>query len=219
MTWFTCSNVPLAYLNIHKSASTTIRNVMHFLDNGFYPEDHLSVHRPSYRTNGGTVLDDPARMEEILAGKHCTFTFIRDPKERAWSCFCGKIVASGEENFTEVREFLEQNYDFDEDRTPSENFAGFIRFVDDNLSGNTPLYIDDHWMPQSAIISGVEIDFLGTVCRLQEGFDAVLMKVGILPVAIPKFHLSQLAFVPDEKTEGLLREIYADDYRTYEGLK
>jgi len=76
----------LAYLTLPKSACTTIKNILYFLDNGEYYRDPVSIHG-----DGIALLkwNSPIRIniEAAIRNRKVVFTFVREPFSRAYSAF------------------------------------------------------------------------------------------------------------------------------------
>jgi hypothetical protein len=233
--WFACRNHPIAYLNVPKSACTTIRNVMFFLDRGKYLDDPLQIHfRPQALIRGDIEREELLRR---LVGKRFTFTFIREPAKRVYSCFVDKIYNVDKYSFVEMRKLIVKSHglkfsspaeeDIDEHR---ENFKKFLLFVIDNLAGKTEIRKDHHWLPQSNLIKhctrDVPLDFVGIVESFADHFQYVLESAGITKTlgTVPKFNESaaisvSLADIMDAEIRELVDRIYQTDYELYNDTK
>ena len=232
---FACRTNRLVYLNIPKSACTTIRNIMHYLDSGSYLEDPLAIHH-----NRQTLLRAVEDREEVLrrlAGRHLTFTFVRNPGRRIYSCFVDKIQNVDRRFYGRIRECLVKNYGLNFDDAQSarldvqrKNFAGFLRFIGDNLSGKTDIRKNYHWQLQHQIIAfatrDIPLDFIGLVEKLPLHFKRVLKraKVDLDIGAIPKFNDSKeinisLEEMANDEINNMIGGIYEPDFKLYERIK
>jgi hypothetical protein len=232
---FACRTNGLVYLNIPKSACTTIRNVMYYLDSGIFLEDPLAIH-----ANRQTLLRADQDREEFLrrlAGHHLTFTFVRNPGKRVYSCFVDKIHNVDKHSFGKIREYLIKNYGLKfDDAEPirldvhRKNFSGFLRFICDNLSGKTDVRKDYHWQLQRKVIAfgtrDVRLDFIGLVEKLPLHFKHVLEKADVdMDIgAIPRFNESaaidiSLEQVANDEINNRIGEIYESDFKLYERIK
>jgi sulfotransferase famil protein len=232
---FACRTNGLVYLNIPKSACTTIRNIMYYLDSGSYLEDPLAIH-----VNRQTLLRALEDREEVLRrleGHHLTFTFLRNPGRRIYSCFVDKIHNVDRRYFGRIREYLIKYYGLKFDDAESvrldvhrKNFAGFLRFIGDNLSGKTDIRKNYHWQLQQRIIAfgtrDVPLDFIGLVEKLPLHFKRVLKraKVDLDIGAIPKFNESteiniSLDEIANDEINNLMGKIYEPDFKLYERIK
>ena len=225
--------LPLIYLNIPKSACSTIKNHLYYIEHGKYASDPLAIHSIDglIKSKGGGA-GASAHFTRVLARKHLVFTFVRHPGKRAYSCFSEKIVHISKYSFPKVREHLISDYgcdfsgidvaryDLDIHRR---NFVAYLRFVKANRLGETPLRRDAHWESQTTMIKKFEndfvIDFIGRVEDFQKHFEFVLseLKCEKMPDLnlrfnegpTPPFTYDQIL---DDEVEDLLLEIYRADF-------
>lgn len=231
-SFFACRTNGLVYLNIPKSACTTTRNIMYFLDNGKYLEDPLSIHQNKESLVRADI--DREKLLRTLIGKHCTFTFIREPGKRVYSCFVDKIHNVDAYSFSSVRQILISDYGlkFSDDKNIDltnhrENFVKFLHFVRDNLGGKTKVRKDYHWQTQKKIIThatrDVHLDFIGSVDNYKEHFERVMWKAGVKKKLedVPRFNESTsievaLNDIITPEITTLLENIYEKDYILHE---
>jgi hypothetical protein len=227
-----CRTNKLVYLNVPKSACTTIKNIMYYLDWNEYPADPFSIHRQKF-----ALLRPETRPNQFARKfrKECfLFTFIREPKKRAYSCFMDKVQNQSSRHFEPVRQYLTENYgmrigtgDPLEIDLHRENFRSFLRFVRDNEAGKTEIRRNNHWAPQSRIVSSapreVELSYIGVVENLAQQFREIMKLANIDKELneIPRFNESNYSAkvieqVIDDEIDELLKEVYSDDYLLYE---
>jgi len=227
---------PLVYYNVPKCACTTIKNVMYQLEYGEPFPEPLDVHR-SIAT--GRVLvgrHQPERLLTALATRRISFTFVRHPLRRAYSCFNEKIFQESAHSFRDLRNgVLRDTFGI---RFPAEgepydaaaharNFARFLEFVGQNAAGQTEVRQDAHWLPQATIIQRQrnrgEIDFVGRLESYRDDFAFVLRKAGVTDID-PLVDLRYNEGLPpphgygDILTDEVLdlgARVYAEDYERF----
>lgn len=180
--------VPVVYLNIPKAACSSIKNHLYYLSTGGYLDDPLEIHR----TLAASVRSPEYRqaLPERISSRLRSFTFVRHPGKRAYSCFGEKICEEGRYSFPRVREHLVSAYgaDFSGYGTPEydlerhrQNFRRFLTFVGDNRRGETPLRRGRHWTPQMDAIRACQrvmaVDFIGRVENFAEDLAIALRGV------------------------------------------
>ena len=144
----TAARVPLVYLNLPKSGSTTVQNHLLFIAEGRYAERPEAIHQHAGLRRSRE--DDDATHALIgrqLAAGAVVFTFVRDPGRRLYACFNEKIVQTGRHSFLAIRHELERDWGL---RFPPageamplaqwrETFARFVTFVEANVAGDTAI--------------------------------------------------------------------------------
>lgn len=220
-------NVPALYLNMPKSACTTIKNVLHRLETGTFLDDPLTVHsRKDLLLRAGTSPDD---IRARLTG-NLLFTFVRHPLRRAYSCFTEKIYQTSDYSFPRVRACLETDYGarFGDALSPDlhrHNFKAFLLFSQDSFRRANKWRRDPHWCPQSMIVNAARpwrsLDFIGRVETFEAHLSAVMALVGVtLDFAIPRMNEgAPPPFRYDTIIDDEIREIgirlFADDLRNF----
>ncbi len=229
----TLANHGFVYLNVPKSACTTIKNQLYFVEHGCYVDEPLDIHREEGLLRSRDSSPENLKLfRSKLRQKHFVFTFVRHPGRRAYSCFTEKIFFQSKYSFPKVRDYIaaeyglvlpspgDSGYDLDSHR---QNFNRFLDFVADNFAHKTRIRIDAHWGKQVQIIKQFQrffmVDFIGRVEQLDPHFNFVLDQ---LPLAHrpdlgvrfnegprPPFGYEE---VVDAATEARLRQIYAEDY-------
>jgi hypothetical protein len=233
---FVCEKVPLVYYNVPKCACTTIKNVMYYLDSGDWFDEPLNIHRHVSR---GKALLNRMRREELLAAmasRAISFTFVRHPLKRTYSCFNEKIYYQSPHSFSKLRNgVLKKRYGI---RFPQEgqaysaadhgeNFRRFLAFVEQNVAGDTAVRRDPHWLPQSELLKRQrhrgEVDFVGRLESYAQDMTFILQKAGVdatealvgkrfnegLP---PPYTLQE---VLNDDVLDLGERVFADDYERF----
>lgn len=229
----TLANHALIYLNVPKSACTTIKNQLYFVEHGRYIDEPLDIHaHDGLLRSRESTPENLALFNGKLSAPHMVFTFVRHPGKRAYSCFGEKIFNQSKYSFPKVRDYIAEKYklalpepgdaSYDLARHRA-NFMCFLDFVADNFDGKTEIRTDAHWGRQSTIIEHFQrfffVDFVGRVEDFERQFRFVLDQTPLrhrpdLGVRFnegpkPPFSYEQIA---DAAVEARLREIYADDY-------
>jgi len=227
---------PLIYLNMPKSACTSFKNWIYFLDNGKYYNNPLDIHNVEsqlfihYNAQRSKLID---RFYDSFV-----FTFVRHPLKRAYSLYAEKLRATGPHSFEKVRDLLVKRYgakfegEAPCDAAPTEghadlgreqnNFLAFLRFVSDTQHKRIAFRRDWHWMPQTVVLENAlavrPLDFIGRIETIDQDFEFVCKKGQCEPKDLPRFNeapsppYSYDQILSDEIVE-LGREIYADDLR------
>jgi hypothetical protein len=187
-----CRKYPVVYLNLPKCACTTIKNILFYLDMGKPLANALGIHK-SIRS--GSVLinfNSPVELKHSIINRNISFTFVRHPLSRAYSCFNEKVYHQSPYSFRGLRNsFLNQKYKliFPEKNAiysieqHSGNFEKFLFFIRDNMAGKTQYRKDAHWLPQTQLLNKFQkytaIDYIGRVERFREGIRYVLNSIGV----------------------------------------
>jgi hypothetical protein len=139
------------------------------------------------------------------------FTFVRDPFDRALSCYLDKIVNSVPERH---RLLPELGFDPVGD-VPS--FADFLKAIADQPDGQRDL----HWAPQSWLTqpATMRYHFIGRLERFDQDFHHVCDKLGIVAVTDTVRHSTKasekLASFYGGEEIRLVQAIYAADFTTF----
>jgi hypothetical protein len=228
-----CRNLPLIYLTIPKSACTTIKNLLYWLDTGQVFAQPLAIHK---MMRDGLLPDTFVPMGEdcdsFIRHRRVSFTFVRNPLSRVYSCFNDKVFHQSPHSFGWLRKRLINDYGmaFDDvergysSSEHSDNFKRFLFFVRDNIAGKTSAKLDGHWLPQAGIIRRysklMNIDVIGKVESYESDIDVVLNRIGIADREnLRKFKLNDGTPAPftvdsvvTDEIRELVAEIYAGDY-------
>lgn len=228
-----CRNLPIIYLTIPKCACTTIKNLLYQLETGRAFEEPLAIHR-AIRDGllPDTFVPRGEDCDSFIRRRNVSFTFVRDPLSRIYSCFNDKLFHQSPFSFAWLRRRLTTDYGiaFDDlergysSSQHADNFKRFLLFVKDNIAGNTSAKKDAHWLPQSGIIRRysrlVNIDVIGKVESYESDIDVVLNRSGIAD----RGNLITLRFndgtpapfslesVVTDEIRQMVSDIYADDY-------
>lgn len=229
----TAARIPLVYLNLPKSASTTIQNHLLYIASGRYAEDPQAIHQhPGLRRSREDSDETHALIERQLAEGALVFTFVRDPGRRAYACFSEKIMPGGRNSFVAIRQALERDWGLrlpPAGEPPSlerqrDNFAAFLRFVQANLAGDTTIRRDPHWCPQGPMLvqyrQHLKIHVVGKVENFAADMALVLHKAGVRRVPDVQWRPWRHAPAPfsfeqvlTPELQALLDGLYESDYR------
>lgn len=228
----TLAGAPLVYLNVPKSACTTIKNLMYFMDHGRFIDEPLDIHsHDGLLRSRERTAETQQLFDQRLRGRHLVFTFVRHPGKRAYSCFIEKIFNQSKYSFPKIRDYIAEHYDL---RLPAPgagydlamhraNFMAFLDFVRDNFAERTSVRVDAHWGRQSAILDHFQkyfyIDFIGRVEQFEPNFAHVASQFPLphMPDLGTRFNEGPKPPYPyeavaDEAVEARLRRIYQRDY-------
>jgi LPS sulfotransferase NodH len=168
---------------------------------------------------------------------HRRFAVLRHPVARAHAAFCDRILTDGPRNLPEIRANLRRvhklpipedapdlrnpgSYDADAHKTA---FLAFLKFLKNNLSGQTSIRVDPSWAGQITLLQGMAQFALPDVVlredRLAQDLPALAMQVGVENPPLPDetAHTSEawLMAVYDLSIEKAAREAYARDYTVF----
>ncbi|CAD0184508.1 hypothetical protein RUESEDTHA_01390 [Ruegeria sp. THAF57] len=106
-----------------------------------------------------------ARTWMVSHPGHRKFTVLRHPLARAHSVFCSKILNTGPGSFLKIRNMLRNRFKIPipgqlrKDNYPVdqhfEAFSAFLRFLRQNLAGQTPVRVDGMWCSQAQVLEGM----------------------------------------------------------------
>ncbi len=160
---------------------------------------------------------------------HHSFTVLRHPLARAHHMFATRILPVNDKTFLAIREQLRDRYKMAvPDQTPDKEwrvdqhhdaFLVFLRFVKDNLAGQTSARTDAGWASQAEILRGfAEFAPPDAVLRedqLQTGLDRLSADVGADTAAFDPTESDgpwSLDQIWSEVLEQACRATYARDY-------
>jgi hypothetical protein len=227
---------PLIYMNMPKSACTTIKNIFYKLEYGSFCEDPVAIHRQIQNGSALVGRAHPALLRDKVRQRKLAFTFVRDPVERAYSCYIEKIHFVSPYSFRAVRKFLIRHRGVKlpaEDspvqvdlETHKDNFLKFLEFVRDNIHGKTRVRKDPHWLPQASMVAncpgGIILDFIGRVSTYKRDMAYILNSVGYEDLAILEMRFNEgpkppfrFAEAVDQRMNEMAREIYKADYKAF----
>ncbi|MFO1340054.1 MAG: sulfotransferase family 2 domain-containing protein [Burkholderiaceae bacterium] len=226
----TAERVPLVYLNLPKSGSTTVQNHLLFMASGRYAERPEAIHQHAGLRRSRE--DDDATHALIgrqLAAGAVVFTFVRDPGRRLYACFNEKIVQTGRHSFVTIRHELERDWGL---RFPTageamtlaqwrENFGRFVAFVEANVAGDTSIRRDPHWCPQSTMLAQYKkqfkIDVVGHVESFAADMAQILHRAGVHRIPDLQFRPWRHPAPPFSFEETMTPEVQARLDWLYEG--
>lgn len=226
----TAARVPLVYLNLPKSGSTTVQNHLLFMEQGHYAERPEAIHQHAGLRRSRE--DDDATHALIgrqLAAGAVVFTFVRDPGRRLYACFNEKIAQTGRHSFVTIRHELERDWSL---RFPPageattlaqwrENFARFVTFVEANVAGDTAIRRDPHWCPQSTMLAQYKkqfkIDVVGHVENFAGDMAQILHRAGVRRVPDLQFRPWRHPAPPFSFEETVTPEVQARLDWLYDG--
>lgn len=190
---------------------------------------------------------DGCTAEELITGQtreqtnrwmlahpgHRKFTVLRHPLARAHSAFCTYILNTGAQGYPDIRHLLrnrfklpipgqvrKNNYSLDQHY---QAFAAFLRFLNHNLLGQTPIRVDASWCSQAHSLEGLSRFALPDLILREPDLALALpdlaRKLGRSDP--PDLHLNcsdepfTLAQIYDARLESLAATAYARDYRQF----
>jgi hypothetical protein len=220
-------SLPLVYVNIPKSACTTIKNILNWMDSGEYLEDPLTIHGRKDLLLRGDL--EPYEMFRRL-NSDLVFTFVRHPLRRAYSCFNEKIHFVSKYSFPPVRKEIQARYGGRFVENPAlelhrQNFKAFLRFSLDAFQGTNGWRSDAHWCPQSMVLRDAHrwrmIDFIGRVEHFDAHLKGVLHLAGVTyEIELPRMNEGPAApfryeEVVDEEIRDVGGRLFAADLRNF----
>ncbi len=153
---------------------------------------------------------------------HRSFTVLRHPLLRAYSAFSDRVLTG---DMPELRGLLSRNYsvdlpkvgaDFANPAAQRTAFLQFLRFVTQNLAGQTGFRVDAHWATQMAVLQGFsQVQSPDHVLRedhLADGLALIAAEVGTACPPLPAPAESGLAAIYDADLEAAAHEAYGRDY-------
>jgi hypothetical protein len=168
---------------------------------------------------------------------HRSFAVVRHPLARVHAAFCDRILLDGPHALPEIRANLIRVHKLKlPDTTPDLNvkadysdddhkkaFLGFLKFLKNNLAGQTSIRVDPSWATQTTLLQGMAQFAVPDVVlredRLAEDLPHLAGQVGIghSPTLGPTSHLWQdrLSAIYDQTLETAARDTYARDYATF----
>lgn len=230
----TADRVPMVYLDIPKSASTTIQNHLYFLSRGVPAPNPGRIWNQAGLLRGSDERDNIHELigRRIAAPRVVIFSFVRHPASRAYACFRERIMLNHRREYDNIRTALREQWGV---RWPEpneaaslsaerENFERFLAFVEANLAGRTNLRRDPAWQAQSLLLRiyrrHVSEPFIGKVESFEADFAELLHRADVrrvpdLSVRPWRCPLSPfaLADVLTPTSRDALQRLYAADYQ------
>jgi len=161
-----------------------------------------------------------------------TMTAVRHPVVRAYDAFMTRIFSTLPGSFDQIRQHLINHYDLQlpgpEDIATQAYrinhhraaFHTFLRFLRDNLAGQTSIRIDGHWASQMSFVTSfntaVPIMLVAKEGQLDMAFRHIEALLDVTPPALGPPIQRKYEFSLDEtytrQTENLARKAYKADY-------
>lgn len=168
---------------------------------------------------------------------HRSFTVLRHPLARAHAAFCDRILLDGPRALPEIRANLIRVHKVklpdqapdpsaDGDYTDKDHrraFLGFLKFLKNNLAGQTSIRVDPSWASQLTLLQGMAQfavpDHVLREDALAEGLEILARQISA--ATLPKLGntahrwQSRLAAIHDQTLETAARDAYARDYAAF----
>lgn len=232
------SRLPLAYLNMPKSACSTIKNILYFLETGDWYSDPVAIHR--HLKKGGPLLRGKKLVEHCqshhLQRPYVAFTFVRHPGRRAYSAFIDKIWSQHPYSFPAIQQYLRDTRGVRlADELPAATvdevrlaFSAFLDFAADNLANKTPFPSNPHWQVQFQRLRCTapreHLAFIGRVESFAADMAALLQmagcELGVADVVNKRFNEGppppfEYKQIVDDAINDKLKAIYHLDYTAF----
>ncbi len=169
--------------------------------------------------------------------RHRSFAVLRHPVARAHAAFCDRILSQDKGCFPELRANLRKvhklgipadgtdfsgNDGYDDDAHQGA-FLGFLKFLKNNLSGQTSIRVDPSWASQHTLLQGMAQYALPDVILREDDLNQELphlaSQIGIMTAPAwsrgPHLQHDRLATVYNAQIEAAATEAYAFDYRVF----
>lgn len=220
-TYVAAPDSPLLFMPVRSGPDTVIRKWLVQLDGKSGSDLRCNFSQKTLRD-----------WKRAHAG-HQAFTVLRHPLARAHAAFCDRILPTDTDTFAELRATLRKvhdiplpensndpAYDIDAHRT---TFRAFLKFVKNNLAGQTSTRVDPIWASQLVLLQGMaEFGFPDHILRernLAEDLDMLAKKVGHdeapeIPQITDPWH-NRLLCIYDRELETAARDAYARDYISF----
>ena len=168
---------------------------------------------------------------------HRSFAVLRHPVARAHAAFCDRVLLDGAGSFPEIRANLikvhklriplvapdmtdQSSYD---DAAHRHAFLGFLKFLKNNLAGQTSIRVDPSWASQLTLLQGMAQFAVPDLVLREPRLDQDLTTLaGLLgkqdaPCLTNTDHVwrDRLQAIYDPEIENATREAYARDYATF----
>lgn len=167
---------------------------------------------------------------------HRRFAVLRHPVARAHAAFCDHILYDGPGSFPEIRANLRKVHGLPiPEQAPGRDdphafdsaahkagFLGFLKFLKNNLAGQTSIRVDPAWASQLTLLQGIaQFGLPDAILReetLAQDLPALAVQVGkdAQSIGDTKHGMQwRLDAIYDEAIETAAREAYARDYLTF----
>lgn len=217
-TYVAAPDSPLLFMPIRSGPDRVIRKWMAQLDGKGGADLHVNFSQKTLR--------DWKRQRP----GHTSFAVLRHPLARAHAVFCERILPIGGDTFKEIRATLRKVHNVPLPDDPSHAsfdlaahrsaFLSFLKFLKNNLSGQTAIRVDPCWATQTVLLQGMSQFGLPDHILREPSLERDLRLLGacIGKVDLPEtpiLHDSRLAQIYDRELETAARDAYARDYMSF----
>ncbi len=235
-----CISQPILFAPVPGGPNEEVLRWMNAIDEGITPENWFSK-----AVADGKILHTGHNQRTLFEWMEsnpdiATLTAVRHPLTRAYDAFMTKIFLTGEGTYGVIREQLvnyfgvalpdpdlmegatrksldAEGYSIGQHRAA---FHGFLRFLKDNLSGQTSIRKDGLWDSQMTFLTGfnaaVPISIIVKEGQMDAGFryvESVLdLPAPVIGAPIKPDHMFTLDEIYTRQTENLTRKAYSMDY-------
>jgi hypothetical protein len=194
-------------------------NFIFLYDHGYrYPYGDIFRSKAAFHW---ITLEKASQDKRIL-----TFTFVRNPFERAVSCFFSKANSTDDEHYHFLRDRLTSNWGFNPLDGEAKKFKIFLKFVRYQHRHPPQHGVNQHWETQTrnigyGIYDGVRIEKLE---EYSKGIVDILRSVDAGPDVIEEAHRKynvtessqrDLRQLYDEECINIVRTVYKDDFENF----
>mgnify|MGYP000495243686 CR=1 FL=1 len=235
-----CISQPILFVPLPGGPNEEVLRWMNAIDEGVPPKNGFAQ-----AVGDGDILHTGHNQRTLFEWMEsnpdiATLTAVRHPLVRAYDAFITKIFPTGEGTYGVIREQLvnyfgvglpelgtmegatrksldTEGYNVGQHRAA---FHGFLRFLKDNLAGQTSIRKDGLWDSQMTFLTGfnaaVPISVIVKEGQMDAGFryiESVLdLPVPAIGAPIRADHMFTLDEIYTRQTENLARKAYAMDY-------
>jgi Sulfotransferase family len=199
--FFVCESRRFLFLSISKNACTTLKHLSYELDTGhpFACGDPWEIHdHLGYAPIPGRVIDRRDRAQLAKLAGYTRFTVYRDPVERLLSAYADKVPpGSVGADFFVKRGLIGMALD------------PFLDVVEQVLSLQDPLLMDEHLRPQHLCFEPADVEFVVPIEHLTR---FLAQRFGVAPTR--RFNAGR-AKPPEAspRQRARIRELYHRDYQ------
>ena len=235
-----CISQPILFVPLPGGPNEEVLRWMHTIDGGATPQSNYVQ-----AVEAGEILHTGHNQRTLFEWMDAnpdvaTLTAVRHPLLRAYDAFMTKIFPTGDDTYGVIREQLMNNFgvalpkpDMMEDTSRKSLEAGgygigqhraafhaFLRFLKDNLSGQTSIRKDGLWDSQMTFLTGINaavpISLIVKEGQMDAGFRYIESVLDIpeptIGAPIRSDHMFTLDEIYTRQTENLARKAYAMDY-------
>jgi hypothetical protein len=235
-----CISQPILFAPVPGGPNEEVLRWMNAIDEGTTPKNAFAQ-----AVAGGDILHTGHNQRTLFEWMESnsdvvTLTAVRHPLTRAYDAFMTKVFPTGEGTYAVIREQLvnyfgvalpdldvmqsatrksldAEGYNIGQHRAA---FHGFLRFLKDNLAGQTSIRKDGLWDSQMTFLTGfnsaVPISIIVKEGQMDAGFryvESVLdLPTPTIGAPIKPDHIFTLDEIYTRQTENLARKAYSMDY-------